>query len=251
MSNWLAMLIGLIIGLFIGLLLGREKYRECEQRLKKLTQDLHARQDALKETTSEVAAMEGRVQRLTAEVDAAKAAAATRVASATAASAAVAAAPATRAASDSAQAVDEVVTECPQKLARIKGIGRVYEEKLYQAGVGSFWQIVEATDDFLAQVFDIKDFQAVDLDAIRQFAMEWAEKTNTKGWRWSGRKPDDLENLPGIGKTYEGRLYDAGVCTWAALAALSPEELAAILKAPEWNQPDYAAWIAYAKAQLA
>jgi len=59
-----------------------------------------------------------------------------------------------------------------------------------------------------------------------------------------------LENLPGIGKTYEGRLYDAGVCTWARLAVLSPEELAAILRAPSWNQPDYAAWIEYARQQL-
>ncbi len=241
MSNWLAMLIGLVIGLFIGLLLGKEAYSECEQRLKKLARDLHARKDALKKTKADIDAMKENLQRLTAEVDAANAAAAERKKTE---------APATRMSSDFAQAIDEVITECPQKLARIKGIGRVYEEKLYQAGIGSFWQVVEAGNELLAQIFDLKDFQAVDLDAIRQYAMEWAEKTNTKGWRWNGRRPDDLENLPGIGKTYEGRLYDAGVCTWAALAALSPEELAAILKAPEWNQPDYAAWIAYAKAQL-
>jgi predicted flap endonuclease-1-like 5' DNA nuclease len=147
--------------------------------------------------------------------------------------------------------VIERVTECPQKLARIKGIGRVYEDKLYQAGIGTYWQVATASAERLAEIFGIKDFQAVDLDAIQQGARALAEATDTVGKVWNGRQPDDLENLPGIGKTYEGRLYDAGICTWQKLAALTPEELAAILKAPSWNQPNYAAWIAYARARMA
>jgi predicted flap endonuclease-1-like 5' DNA nuclease len=144
----------------------------------------------------------------------------------------------------------ENITQCPQKLARIKGIGRVYEDKLYQIGIGTFWQVATASVQLLSDTFGIKEFQAVNLEAIQRFAREWAEKTGTEGKLWNGNQPDDLETLPGIGKTYEGRLYDAGICTWAKLAQLSPDELAAILKAPSWNQPDYAAWIAYAKAQI-
>ena len=145
---------------------------------------------------------------------------------------------------------EERITECPQKLARIKGIGRVYEDKLYQAGIGTFWQVATATTEQLAEIFGIKDFQAVDLEAIQQGARALAEETGTVDKIWNGHQPDDLEHLPGIGRTYEGRLYDAGVCTWARLAALTPEELAAIVKAPSWNQPDYAAWIAYAREQI-
>ncbi len=145
----------------------------------------------------------------------------------------------------------ESIAECPQKLARIKGVGRVYEDRLYKAGIGTFWQVTMSTEEELASIFGLKDFQGVDLAAIQQFARQLAEETGTTGLTWSGREPDDMENLPGIGKTYEGRLYDAGVCTWEKLAALTPEALAAIVKAPKWNQPDYEAWIAYAKEHLA
>jgi predicted flap endonuclease-1-like 5' DNA nuclease len=152
--------------------------------------------------------------------------------------------------SESGEAAEEHVSECPQKLARIKGIGRVYEDKLYQAGIGSFWQVATASTDELATIFGLKNFQAVDLDGIRQAARQLAEETGTTGLIWNGHQPDDMEHLPGIGKTYEGRLYDAGVCTWEKLAALSPEELTDIVKAPKWSQPDYDAWIAYAKEHL-
>ena len=142
------------------------------------------------------------------------------------------------------------ISHCPQKLARIKGIGRVYEDKLYQAGIGTFWQVATTDDVELSNIFGIKDFQAVDLSAIKQGAMELAEATGTVGKVWSGESPDDLESLPGIGKTYEARLYDAGICTWKKLATLTAEELADILKAPQWSQPDYAAWIAFAQEHL-
>lgn len=145
---------------------------------------------------------------------------------------------------------DVQVTECPQKLSRIKGIGRVYETKLYRAGIGTYWQVATLPLEKMAEVLNLKDFQAVNLEAIQEGARQLAEETNTVGKVWNGHEPEDLENLPGIGKTYEGRLYDAGVCTWKKLASLTPEELAAIVRAPKWNQPDYAAWIAYAKAQL-
>ncbi len=148
------------------------------------------------------------------------------------------------------EAAEEHFTECPQKLARIHGVGRVYETRLYQAGIGTYWQVAITPAARLAEIFGLQDFQGVDVKAIQEAARQLAIETGTTGKLWNGSEPDDIEDLPGIGKVYEGRLYDAGVCTWGKLASLTPDELAAIVKAPKWNQPDFEAWIAYAKGRL-
>ncbi|MCB0047886.1 MAG: hypothetical protein KDD92_20860 [Caldilineaceae bacterium] len=41
----------------------------------------------------------------------------------------------------------------------------------------------------------------------------------------SDNHPDDLTKVNGIGGVYQGRLYNAGVFTWAQIAALTPAEL--------------------------
>ena len=61
-----------------------------------------------------------------------------------------------------------------------------------------------------------------------------------------GTSPDDFDGLPEIGEVYERRLYEAGICTYEAMAAATPEQLAAICKAPPMRTPNYAAWIATA-----
>ena len=84
-------------------------------------------------------------------------------------------------------------------------------------------------------------------------ARRLATETGSIGRTWSSQAPDDFEPLGGIGYTYEKRLYDAGICTYAALAAITPEGLEKICitgrKPPK--MPDFAAWIAQAKALLA
>ena len=62
---------------------------------------------------------------------------------------------------------------------------------------------------------------------------------------------DDFEPFKGIGPVFERRLYDAGICTYQALADATVEQLAAICKAPAWRTPDYANWITQAKELLA
>ncbi|MCB0045613.1 MAG: DUF4332 domain-containing protein [Caldilineaceae bacterium] len=57
---------------------------------------------------------------------------------------------------------------------------------------------------------------------------------------------DDLEVINGIGPVYEKRLYAAGVETYAQLAALSIQELAELVQAEDWQELDYAGWIAQA-----
>ena len=61
---------------------------------------------------------------------------------------------------------------------------------------------------------------------------------------------DDLEIINGIGLVFAKKLKRGGVRTFKQLAQAEPDQLAAIVKAPEWRTPDYASWIEQAK-QLA
>ncbi|MDQ1301610.1 MAG: hypothetical protein QG637_1532, partial [Chloroflexota bacterium] len=140
---------------------------------------------------------------------------------------------------------------CPQDLAKVKGIGSVYETKLYEAGIGTFSELANTDEAELRRIFAIKEFQKVDLAALKANAQRLAEETQTVGRGWTGTPPDDFEPLQGIGPTFEGRLYDAGICTYQALADATVEQLAEICKAPAWRMPDYANWIAQAKEFLA
>lgn len=139
---------------------------------------------------------------------------------------------------------------CPQDLSRVEGIGSVYEAKLYAGGIGTFWQLSELADAELAYILDVQDFQRVDLAGIKADAARLAAETETVGRTWDGTPPDDFDLIEGIGDVYEGRLYDAGICTFEALAEALPDRLAEICAAPEFNPPDYAAWIATAKSFL-
>ena len=59
--------------------------------------------------------------------------------------------------------------------------------------------------------------------------------------------PQPLTPIRGIGPVFEQRLYAAGIQSYAALAAATPEQLAQIVNAPKPSQPDYAGWIAEAR----
>lgn len=138
------------------------------------------------------------------------------------------------------------VFPCPQDLSSVTGIGSVFEERLYAAGIGSYWELAELPADELATILDAQPFQNIDLDAIKAAAMQRAAETDSLGRGWDGTAPDDFEPLAGIGEVYERRLYEAGICTFEAMAAATPERLAEICKAPAMRTPDYAAWIATA-----
>ena len=140
---------------------------------------------------------------------------------------------------------------CPQDLAKVKGVGAAYETKLYEAGIGTFAELANTDEAELGRIFALREFQKVDLVAIKADAQRLAEETQTVGRGWTGTPPDDFEPLQGIGAVYEGRLYDAGICTYQALADATVEQLTEICKAPAWRMPDYANWIAQAKELLA
>ena len=134
-----------------------------------------------------------------------------------------------------------------QKLAIINGIGEIFEQRLYNAGVGTYWEVAHLSDDDFRRMLHLSEWQltAVDLDDIRSQAAQLAHETGTEGQLWEGETPDDFARIPGIGKRFERRLYAAGIHTYRALAASTESQLAAII-GPQVVQPDFRAWIARA-----
>ena len=147
------------------------------------------------------------------------------------------------------QAKATFIAPCPQDLSAVPGIGSVYEDRLYAAGIGTYWELAELPGDELLAILGATAGRA-DAGSIKAEAMRLAAETNSIGRGWSGAAPDDFEQLGGIGEVYERRLYDAGICTFAALAAATPERLAEVCQAPALRAADYAAWITHA-AELA
>jgi len=58
---------------------------------------------------------------------------------------------------------------------------------------------------------------------------------------------DSLQKIHGIGDVFTGRFNDAGVYSFAQLAALSPERIREIINPEEWQAIEPEAWIAEAK----
>ncbi len=140
-------------------------------------------------------------------------------------------------------------SECPQDLAMTKGIGSVFEQRLYAAGIGTFWELANLTDDDFKRILELDDRQLlrVDFEAIRTDARRLAVETNSVGRVWQGAEPDDFEPLEGIGSVYERRLYEAGICTYEALANTPIERLMEICPPTKLRKPNYADWIAQAR----
>lgn len=58
---------------------------------------------------------------------------------------------------------------------------------------------------------------------------------------------DDLTQINGIGPVYARQLQDAGITTFAQLAALTATQLDDMIDAPDWREPDYQGWIDQAR----
>lgn len=141
------------------------------------------------------------------------------------------------------------LSPAPQDLALVNGIGSTYEQRLYAAGIGSFWELANLSDADFAELLELTELQraAFDGEAVRAQAHQFAIDTVTVGRLWDGVAPDDLEPIKGIGKVFEQRLYDAGIRTYERLAAATPEELASVCAGHMPVKPDFASWIAQAR----
>jgi chromosome segregation ATPase len=145
--------------------------------------------------------------------------------------------------------VQPQITDRLQPLTRVRGIGRAFRRRLYNAGVGTYWELASLSDDELGAVLKLSPMQAerISLEEIRADALGLARETDTVGQIWQGHQVDEFEPMEGIGNVMEERLYDAGICTFEQLATTTPEQLAEICHAPEMSQPDYGGWIEYAR----
>ncbi|MDH7486950.1 MAG: DUF4332 domain-containing protein [Anaerolineae bacterium] len=136
-----------------------------------------------------------------------------------------------------------------QDLTAIRGIGPVFEQKFYAAGIGTYAQLAALSDDQIKAIIQPQEWQEFDYESWNEQARRLAEETGTVGAVWNGVIPDDLSQIKGIGEVFEQKLYQAGIMTFADLAARTPEELKAIIQPEEWQALDFADWIAQARAR--
>lgn len=130
----------------------------------------------------------------------------------------------------------------PDDLTRIKGIGKVYEQKLYQAGIATWHQIATATVAQLTAATEAID--AANVDEWQTQAAELAQSNEREGVVYSGPAPDPLTEIPGISDGIEQNLYKAGILTFGQLAATNPESLQVIMDNSGNNRNhDFAGWI--------
>lgn len=61
--------------------------------------------------------------------------------------------------------------------------------------------------------------------------------------RKSAGKREPLEKIQGIGPVYQKRLWEAGILTFAQLAALAPDEVMKIVQPRAWQKADVEQWI--------
>lgn len=74
-------------------------------------------------------------------------------------------------------------TQRRDPLVDINGIGPVYEDRLFAAGVHTFAQLAEQDHTRLREIIGLKEWQAVDLDAWIAEAREFAQQVQNGSYR--------------------------------------------------------------------
>ncbi len=125
-------------------------------------------------------------------------------------------------------------------LIDINGIGPVYEKRLNEAGIQTFAELAALTPERVHAIIHPESWQHIDPEAWINEARLLLRRSN----------PDPLVDINGIGPVYQDRLFDARIYTFAQLAAMTTEQLAAIIQPEEWQGVEFDRWIAEA-AQFA
>ncbi|GAB4469728.1 MAG: hypothetical protein OHK0037_28080 [Elainellaceae cyanobacterium] len=148
-----------------------------------------------------------------------------------------------------AQGVDVPADTDHDPLRDINGIGPVYEQKLFDGSIYTFADLAAATPEQLRTLIQPESWQRFDPEA-------WIAEAQVI----SGRSPhslpaevrrDPLLDINGIGPVYEQKLFEAGIYTFADLAAATPEQLQTILQPEAWQRFTPDAWIAEASTLAA
>ncbi len=132
--------------------------------------------------------------------------------------------------------------EYPDDLSKIKGIGDVYKQRLYRAGIYTWKQIAENDLETLRRATSAYPSSNVDEWLIQ--ARQLMEKYGRTNAVYSGPPPDDFTKILGIGPVSAAALYRAGICTYEQLASTPITDLAALFPiAVAGDQPDFAQWL--------
>lgn len=127
-------------------------------------------------------------------------------------------------------------------LEQIDGIGRVYEQKLFDAGVNTFAQLAITPVARLKEIIDPASWQQIDFESWLEQARRSAQVVIFD------LLPYRLEEINGIGPAYAKRLNAEGIMTFADLADSTEERLRAIIPQRGGLTLDFAGWIKEARA---
>lgn len=138
----------------------------------------------------------------------------------------------------------------PDPLSDIRGIGDVYEQRLYEAGIFTWHELSLVDADTLRAI--TKALPNSNPDSWIEQARQLAAESGRIGATYTGPVPDDLTRIQGIDQVFEQELVRAGIVTFAQLAQTTAPELAAIIPAHRLDDAiDFAGWIGEARELLA
>jgi len=134
----------------------------------------------------------------------------------------------------------------PDALSDIRGIGDVYEQRLYEAGIFTWHELSLVDEETLRAV--TKALPTSNLVSWIEQARQLAAESGRIGAAYTGPLPSDLTRIQGIDQVFEQELVQAGILTFAQLAQTTAPKLAAILPAHRLDDAiNFAAWIAEAR----
>ena len=141
----------------------------------------------------------------------------------------------------------------PENLTYVTHIGKTYADRLHDADVGTYWELAFMPDEELAHILKLNELQlmGMNFDEVRASARQLAVEHGSVGHMWERVAYDDFEKIKGIGSKLEQRLYEAGVSTYAQIAAMTPEQLNEICQPKPPLRPKYDHWIAQAQEYVA
>ena len=137
------------------------------------------------------------------------------------------------------------LTNRPDNLTAVYGIGGLYERRLYQVGIFTWDQLSRADAESLQQI--TKALPGSDIRAWTEQARELAQANSRVGAVYDGPLPEDLTRIAGVDQVYEDELYAAGIFTFRQLAERTPDDLASIIPAHlAGEELDFVSWIVQA-----
>ena len=138
-----------------------------------------------------------------------------------------------------------VPVDRPDPLSDIRGIGDVYEQRLYEAGVFTWHELAQVDAETLQEITRALPSSSP-ASWIAQ-ARRLAAENGRIGATYTGPVPDDLTRIAGIDQVFEQELMRGGIVTFAQLAQATPQRLAEIIPAHGLDDAiDFAGWIAKA-----